>query len=98
MAALLRPVATLGRTVLHMVTFIGALGILLEQSAASSYTLVFKKRGRRLAWANVWFQMYRVGVRSIGVVALVTFAVGAILSLQMGPILESYGAANTMPA
>ncbi|MEM9251298.1 MAG: ABC transporter permease [Planctomycetota bacterium] len=94
----LRPVAALGRSALHAVGFVGSVGILVEQALVKAPTLVFKARGRRLAWSNLWFQMHRVGVRSIGVVALVTFAVGAILSLQMGPILQQYGAEATMPA
>ena len=55
------------------------------------------KRGRRLAWSNLFFQMYRVGYRSIGVVSLVTFCIGAILALQIGPILRAYGAETQLP-
>ena len=36
--------------------------------------------------------MVRVGVRAIPVVSLVVFAIGAILSLQIVPILRQYGA------
>jgi phospholipid/cholesterol/gamma-HCH transport system permease protein len=38
--------------------------------------------------------MNRVGVRSIPIVCLVLFCIGAILSLQMAPILKEYGAAD----
>src|ERR1700685_4098362 len=38
--------------------------------------------------------MNRVGVRSIPIVCLVLFCIGAILSLQMAPILRDYGAAD----
>lgn len=38
--------------------------------------------------------MNRVGVRSVSIVFLVLFCIGAILALQIGPILRDYGAAN----
>ena len=66
-------------------------GILIAQTFAASPRLVLLKRGRRLAWRNLWFQAHRVGVKSIGVVALVTFSIGVILALQIVPILEGYG-------
>lgn len=98
MSAIARPIVSLGRAALAMVAFIGALGILLERAGLASTALFWKKRGRRLAWANLWFQMYRVGVKSIGVVSLVTFCIGAILALQIGPILVTNGVANQLPA
>ena len=36
-------------------------------------------------------QMIRVGVRSVGIIVLVQMFIGAILALQLAPILESYG-------
>src|SRR5207248_11556707 len=36
----------------------------------------------------------RVGVRSIPIVMLVLFCIGAILSLQMAPVLKEYGAVS----
>jgi phospholipid/cholesterol/gamma-HCH transport system permease protein len=36
--------------------------------------------------------MVRVGVRSIPIISLVVFCIGAILALQMAPILDDYGA------
>jgi phospholipid/cholesterol/gamma-HCH transport system permease protein len=36
--------------------------------------------------------MVRVGVRSVAIVMLVLFCIGAILSLQMAPVLKDYGA------
>ncbi len=91
------PVEKLGSAGLKTTGFIGAIGLLLRDVAALSPRMVTATRGRRLAWDNLWFQMYRVGVRSIGVVGLVTFCIGAILALQIGPILEDYGAAAQLP-
>ncbi|MEM1445696.1 MAG: ABC transporter permease [Planctomycetota bacterium] len=87
----------LGSATLGTVGFIGAIGLLLREVAGLVPTLITAPRGRRMAWNNLWFQMYRVGVKSIGVVGLVTFCIGAILALQIGPILEDYGAADQLP-
>jgi phospholipid/cholesterol/gamma-HCH transport system permease protein len=67
------------------------LGYLLRDASVASRAALFGKRGRRLGWANLWAQMNRVGVKSIPIVSLVLFCIGAILALQMAPILEDYG-------
>ena len=41
--------------------------------------------------------MYRVGVQSMGVVALVTFSVGAIIALQVAPVLATFGVTFELP-
>jgi len=89
-----RPISNLGERAISTVSFIGQLGLLIAAAFGASPRMVIRKRGRRLAWRNLWFQLYRVGVKSIGVVMLVTFAIGVILSLQIVPILEDYGAAD----
>src|SRR5207248_2059212 len=66
-------------------------GYLLRDAAASTGTALFGKRGRRLGWQNLWAQMDRVGVQSVPIVSLVLFCIGAILALQMAPILAQYG-------
>lgn len=91
MGAITRPITRLGDTAIATVSFIGALGILIGLTFAASPRMVLQKRGRRLAWRNLWFQAHRVGVKSIGVVALVTLSIGVILALQIVPILEGYG-------
>ena len=93
-----RPITRLGASGLGTVRFIGSIGLLMRDVALLTPRLVTGTRGKALAWQNLWFQMYRVGVRSIGVVGLVTFCIGAILSLQIGPILEDYGALSQLPA
>ncbi|MGB0768210.1 MAG: hypothetical protein ACPGYV_10920, partial [Phycisphaeraceae bacterium] len=60
MQALHQSVTRLGQTAINMVAFIGALGLLIGLTFKSSPRMVFKKRGRRLAWRNLWFQLYRV--------------------------------------
>jgi phospholipid/cholesterol/gamma-HCH transport system permease protein len=94
MNPLLRPINALGGSVIGLCDFVGGLGYLMLDTAGSVRRALFGKRGRRLGWANLWAQMVRVGVRSIPIVMLVLFCIGAILALQMAPILRDYGALN----
>src|SRR5438105_3213660 len=88
----LRFVARIGRTGINFIEFLGGVGFLIRDTGASMPRGLIAKRGRRLGWRNLWAQMVRVGVRSIPIVRLVLFCIGAILSLQMAPILRNYGA------
>ncbi len=88
------PVRFIGDTALAVVEFLGSLGLLFRDSAAMVKPALVTGRGKRLGWRNLWFQMVRVGVMSIGIVSLVVFCIGAILSLQMEPILSQYGATD----
>jgi phospholipid/cholesterol/gamma-HCH transport system permease protein len=91
-ALLLRPVARLGARLVAFLEFVGGMGYLLLDASTTVPRGLFSKRGRRLAWENLWAQMVRVGVRSIPIVMLVLFCIGAILALQMAPVLRQYGA------
>ncbi len=88
---LFRPITILGAYAIDIVEFIGGLGYLLLDTAIAARQALFSKRAAKLAWANLWAQMVRVGVMSIPIVCLVLFCIGAILSLQMAPILKTYG-------
>jgi phospholipid/cholesterol/gamma-HCH transport system permease protein len=90
----LRPLVLAYDSATGFLRFIGELSYLIGDAAAGVRRSLFDKQGRRLGWANLWAQMNRVGVRSIPIVCLVLFCIGAILALQMGPILAQYGAAN----
>jgi phospholipid/cholesterol/gamma-HCH transport system permease protein len=90
MTLLTRPITLLGRSVNGVVQFLGGMGYLLWDALRLSREALFGKRGRRLGWANLWFQMVRVGVRAIPIVSLVVFCIGAILAMQMSPILRDY--------
>ena len=92
MTVLLRPIMTAGARLIAFLEFVGGLGFLLLDTALAIPRGLFRKRGRRLSWENLWAQMVRVGVRSIPIVMLVLFCIGAILALQMAPILREYGA------
>ncbi|HEX8916331.1 MAG TPA: ABC transporter permease [Humisphaera sp.] len=87
-----RPIASVGAAAIGVLEFIGGVGYLLWDAAASARRGLVSGRGRRMGWANLWAQMERVGVKSVPIVMLVLFCIGAILSLQMAPILKGYGA------
>jgi phospholipid/cholesterol/gamma-HCH transport system permease protein len=91
MTAILRPITAVGALVLSTIEFIGGLGFLLLDTAAASVTLLVSRRGWRFAVQNLWVQMNRVGVKSIPIVSLVMICIGAILSLQMAPVLRDFG-------
>ena len=92
MRLITRPITALGTFVIDWLEFIGGLGHLLRDTAAAIHAALVRRRGRRLGWRNLWAQMVRVGVRSIGIVSLVVFCIGAILAFQMAPVLREYGA------
>src|SRR3954453_3083010 len=87
-----RPIITLGARVIGLLEFIGGVGYLLLDTARATVRGLVTGRGRRMGWANLWAQMVRVGVRSVPIVTLVLTCIGAILALQMAPILRDYGA------
>jgi phospholipid/cholesterol/gamma-HCH transport system permease protein len=92
MHLLIAPITAIGNFVIWFLEFLGGLGYLLRDAFFSVHQALFISRGRRLGWANLWAQMVRVGVQSIPIVSLVVFCIGAILALQMAPILKDYGA------
>jgi phospholipid/cholesterol/gamma-HCH transport system permease protein len=92
MNTVLRPIVLFTSSVANFFRFLGELTYLIGDSAAGLRRSLLDKQGRRLGWANLWAQMDRVGVRSIPIVFLVLFCIGAILALQMAPILHDYGA------
>lgn len=94
MTMLFSPLRYVGRMVLYVVEFTGAIGLLFKDAVAHSKTGLITGRGKRLGRENLWTQMVRVGVKSIGIISLVVFCIGAILSLQMQPILKDYGAVS----
>jgi phospholipid/cholesterol/gamma-HCH transport system permease protein len=85
------PISILFGSVRRFFEFVGGVTLLLRDTLAATRSALFGKRGRRLGWRNLWAQMDRVGVQSIPIVSLVLFCIGAILALQMAPILREYG-------
>lgn len=97
MPYLTRPISTVGQWGLDLLEFLGGVGLILVDATRLTHVALFTSRGRRLGWQNLWSQMVRVGVRSIPIVSLVLFCIGAILSLQMAPILNRFGLITTVP-
>jgi phospholipid/cholesterol/gamma-HCH transport system permease protein len=87
----LRPIALLLRPIAEFLRFIGELAYLIFDTLAATPRALLNKQGRRLGWQNLFAQMDRVGVRSIPIVCLVLFCIGAILALQTAPILRTFG-------
>jgi phospholipid/cholesterol/gamma-HCH transport system permease protein len=87
----LSPISILVGSTRRMVEFIGGAGQLLADTLRASGQALLGKRGRRQGWRNLFAQMDRVGVQSVPIVSLVSFCIGAILALQMAPILKEYG-------
>src|SRR5215207_1824707 len=79
------------RPVRALLEFLGGLPLLLLETFRMVPNALMSKRWRRLGWQNLYAQMDRVGVKSIPIVFLVLFCIGAILALQMAPILREYG-------
>src|SRR4051812_11234337 len=92
----MNPVLNPLRPVRAVIEFLGGLTYLLIDTFVMMPTALLSKRGRRLGWQNLWAQMDRVGVRSVPIVFLVLFCIGAILALQMAPILREYGKVDSV--
>lgn len=91
MKLLARPFVALGNGTIELLRFVGGMGYLLLDTVAQVHRGLIQPRGRRLGWSNLWAQMNRVGVKSIPIVSLVLFCIGAILALQMAPTLRDFG-------
>ncbi|HEV7298919.1 MAG TPA: ABC transporter permease [Tepidisphaeraceae bacterium] len=87
----LRPISALGAFTIGVLEFIGGLGYLLLDTLGVARQGLIDKRTRSAGWENLWTQMVRVGVMSVPIVSLVLFCIGAILALQMAPVLADYG-------
>jgi phospholipid/cholesterol/gamma-HCH transport system permease protein len=94
---LFRPITLVGLWTIDTLEFLGGVGILIWDALRLARVALFTSRGRRLGWSNLWAQMVRVGVKSIPIVSLVLFCIGAILALQMAPILDRFGLITTVP-
>lgn len=90
LSALLWPVDRLGAAALSLLDHTGSLVWLFIDAFGWVLRAVFNRRVRLGRFAIV-SQMVRVGVRSVFIVALVSGAVGLILSMQLAPPLDQFG-------
>jgi len=79
-------IAALGALVLAGSAYVGALAILLTRVLSVTATGLFSRK-RPFRWSALSGQMIRVGVKSLAIVMLVQFFLGAILSMQLTPPL-----------
>jgi phospholipid/cholesterol/gamma-HCH transport system permease protein len=78
-----------GAHVLHGFQYVGGMSLLLVQTVAWMGKAIASPKRRDLV--SLSEQVVRVGLRSIGIVALVQGFVGVILALQLTPTLADYG-------
>src|SRR5688500_3303388 len=89
---LFRPIFAFQDRLVGVLELIGNITYLVGDTLVLSRRALLSSQGRRLGWENLWAQMVRVGVRSIPIVSLVLMCIGAILAMQMAPLLKQYGA------
>jgi phospholipid/cholesterol/gamma-HCH transport system permease protein len=80
----------MGAPVLEVLTHIGGMVGLLLDTLAVVLKAVGKERVR-LGWSAAVSQLIRVGLRSIGIVSLVSGCIGFILAFQLSPPLDEFG-------
>ena len=84
------PIDSLGAPVVRAMRYVGGLSILIADTAVWSFRGLVSPKVR-FGWEALAIQMVRVGVRSLGIVALVQTFIGVILALQMTPPLATFG-------
>ncbi len=91
-----RGLMSLGRPVTAMLRYLGGAAVLLNDTVRWLLRTTITRQarfGRKAFYA----QLVRIGVRSIGVIALVSGCIGLILALQMAPPLEPFGQVQQVP-
>lgn len=81
---------SLGARIIGLLEHIGSCMYLLGEAGKWLFRGAVLKRVR-FGWGAIIAQMVRVGVRSIGIVAIVSGAVGFILAFQLAPPLDEFG-------
>jgi len=79
----------LGAPALNTLDYIGGLSRLFAQ--VNYWVMLWLLRRVRFGWMALYQQLVRVGVRSIGIITLVSACIGFILVLQMAPPLQDFG-------
>ena len=88
---LLIPVEVIGGRVLGLLDHIGGMVLLLGDAAGWVVRGIRAPKRVRIGRAAIVSQIIRVGVKSIGIVSLLSGCVGLILALQLSPPLEQFG-------
>lgn len=90
-----RQIAAVGSPVIRSLAYVGAATALLGETLRWVWLAVGRRRVR-LGRQALYSQVVRLGVRAVGVVALVNCCIGMILALQMAPPLEDFGQVETV--
>ncbi len=85
-----RSLDRIGSPVVEVLTHVGDMVGLLLDTLGVVAKAVGKERVR-LGWSAAVSQIIRVGVRSIGIVSLVSGCIGFILAFQLSPPLDEFG-------
>lgn len=85
-----RAVESVGQSALHGIAYLGGVSLMLGQTLKWIYRGTLK-REVRLGRPALYAQIRRLGIRSVGVIALVSSSIGMILALQMAPPLAEFG-------
>jgi phospholipid/cholesterol/gamma-HCH transport system permease protein len=91
-----RAVARVGQIALNVLEQIGGIAFLLLDTCGIILR-GFTNRNARIGRTAAVSQIVRVGVRSIGIICLVSGAIGFILGLQMAPPLDNLGQVELVP-
>ena len=79
-----------GSIVLNFLEYLGNLSILLMQTISWLIRGLFTRRAK-ISYPALSKQLVRIGIKSLLIVALVQLFIGAILALQIEPVLRQYG-------
>jgi phospholipid/cholesterol/gamma-HCH transport system permease protein len=82
--------AAIGAPVLATLEYLGGMAYLALDTAAWIFRGALDRRVR-FGREAVYVQLVRIGVRSVGIIALVSLCIGLILVLQMAPPLREFG-------
>lgn len=98
----LKPLDLLGRggmSLLHVsrgfLDYIGGVWMLIYRALTWIWRSITNRK-IRFGRPALYVQLVRLGVRSIGVIMLVSFCIGLILALQMAPPLAEFGQVETV--
>ncbi|MAX26569.1 MAG: hypothetical protein CMJ19_18915 [Phycisphaeraceae bacterium] len=98
----LKPLDMLGRggigaikTAKSFLDYVGGVWVLVINALRWVWRSIVNKK-IRFGRPALYVQLVRLGVRSVGVIVLVSFCIGLILALQMAPPLEEFGQVETV--
>jgi phospholipid/cholesterol/gamma-HCH transport system permease protein len=91
------PLSALGARLVAGLAYVGALASTAGEVCRWAVRDAFGRSRGKGGTADLWQQMYRVGVKSLGIVILVQMFLGIILSLQLAPTLDPFGQVEMIP-